>query len=160
MDKKLEFEVEIVDFPETKIAVIDHRGAPCLLGNTIRKFIDWRKLNTLPPSKSKTFNLVYDDPNVTAAEGYRFGIACSVDREIEPNNSEVVSGVIPAGRCAVVRHIGSDDFIGAIVSYLYSKWIVDADADVRRFPLFFERVSFFPEVSEAEMITDIYLPIE
>ena len=32
--------------------------------------------------------------------------------------------------------------------------------EVRDFPIFFERVSFFPEVPENELVTDIYLPIE
>ena len=68
--------------------------------------------------------------------------------------------VIPAGKCAVVRHIGSDDSIGLAVQYLYGEWLNHSDFEIRDFPLFFERVSFFPEVSENEMITDVYLPIE
>ena len=68
--------------------------------------------------------------------------------------------VIPAGKCAVVRHIGSDDTIGLTVQYLYSEWLNNSDFEIRDFPIFFERVSFFPEVSENEMITDVYLPIE
>ncbi len=56
-------QVELVHYPATPIAVLQHRGAPNLLGNSIAQFIRWRKENALPPCKSKTFNLIYDDPN-------------------------------------------------------------------------------------------------
>ncbi|SFR42068.1 DNA gyrase inhibitor GyrI [Pseudidiomarina maritima] len=160
MSSDTNFDVEVKTFPETLIAVMEHRGAPNLVGHSIQKFIEWRKLNQLPPSKSKTFNLVYDDPNVTAPEDYRFDIACSVDTPIAANDFGIVNKVIPAGRCAVVRHIGSDDSIGEIVNFLYTTWLSNAGAELRDFPIYFERVSFFPDVPENEMITDIYLPIE
>ncbi|WP_417440235.1 AraC family transcriptional regulator [Idiomarina abyssalis] len=160
MDNGTKFNVDIKAFPETLIAVMEHRGSPSLLGSSLQKFIEWRKLNHLPPSKSKTFNLVYDDPNVTAPDDYRLDIACSVDKPVAANDYGIVNKVIPAGRCAVVRHIGSDDSIGVIVSFLYTQWLPKSEVEVRDFPIYFERVSFFPDVPENEMITDIYLPIE
>jgi AraC family transcriptional regulator len=160
MSHNVNFDVKIVDFSETLIASMEHRAPPNLIGNTIKKFIEWRKSNRLPPSKSKTFNLVYDDPNITAPENYRFDLCCSIDEEIEENSHGVVNKVIPAGKCAVVRHIGSDDSIGLAVQYIYSDWLNNSNFEIRDFPIFFERVSFFPEVSESEMITDVYLPIE
>jgi len=159
MNEKTDFNVELIDFPETSVAVMQHRGAPHHLGNTIQQFIAWRKMNHLPPGKSRTFNLVYDDPATIAPENFRFDLCCSVECDIDPNDEHVVSGKIPAGKCAVVRHVGSDDAIGEAVNYLYSTWLLNSDFEVRDFPIFFERVSFFPDVPEKEMITDIYLPI-
>jgi AraC family transcriptional regulator len=160
MSNNVNSDVNIVDFPKTLIATIEHRAPPNLLGHTIKKFIEWRKINRLPPSKSKTFNLVYDDPNITLPENYRFDVCCSIEHMIEENTHGIVNKVIPAGKCAVLRHIGSDDSIGLVVQYLYSEWLNNADWEIRDFPIFFERVSFFPEVSENEMVTDVYLPIE
>ncbi|MFC3094455.1 helix-turn-helix domain-containing protein [Alteromonas sediminis] len=160
MNENSDFKVKLIDFPETLLAVMEHRGAPNLLGKTIQKFIAWRKISHLPPNKSKTFNLIYDDPAVTGPENFRFDVCCSVDNGVEPNDFGIVSKTIPKGRCAVVRHIGSDESIGVVVNFLYSKWLLDSDFEVRDFPIFFERVSFFPEVPENEMITDIYLPID
>jgi len=159
MNNKATFNVEIVDFPETSIAVIEHRAAPNLLGNTIQKFIAWRKLNALPPTKSKTFNLIYDDPNTTAANEYRFDLCCEVNQDVKENEHGVINKKIPAGKCALIRHIGSDDSIGVAVNYLYSNWLLTCDYEIRDYPMFFERVSFFPEVAEKDMITDIYLPL-
>lgn len=159
MSENTDFKVMVINFPETSIAVMEHRGAPYLLGATIQKFIEWRKINHLPPAKSKTFNLVYDDPAVTGPENFRFDLCCTIEHAIEPNDYGVVKKVIPAGKCAVIRYVGSDDSIGVAVNFLYSKWLLNSDFEVRNFPIFFERISLFPEVPENEMITDIYLPI-
>lgn len=160
VNNNVEFNVKIVDFPETLLAVLEHRGTPALLGKTIQKFISWRKENNLPPNKSRTFNLVYDDPNIVRPEEYKFGICCSVNNAIEVNEYGVINQKIPKGKCAVIRHIGSDDTVGVAVNFLYSQWLLKSNYQLRNFPIFFERVSFFPEVSENEMITDIYLPVE
>jgi AraC family transcriptional regulator len=160
MNNNVNVETKIVDFPKTLIATMEHRAAPNLIGMTIKKFIEWRKENKLPPSKSRTFNLVYDDPNITVPENYRFDVCCSIDHAIEENTYGIVNKVIPAGKCAVIRHIGSDDSIGLAVHYLYAEWLNNSNFEVRDFPIFFERVSFFPEVPENEMITDVYLPIK
>lgn len=154
------FNVKLVDFPEILIAIMEHKGSPALLSYTIQRFIEWRKEHHLPPNKSRTFNLIYDDPSTVATDDYRFDIGCSIDRKIEKyKHTDIVNKTIPAGQCAVIRHIGSDDCIENAVRYLYSEWLPESQYEIRDFPLFFERVSFFPEVSEKDMVTDIYLPV-
>ncbi len=152
--------VSIVDFPETLIATMEHRGDPNRLGQTIQKFIEWRKQKRLPPGKSKTFNLLYDDPNHTVAEDFRLDLGCSIDKRLAENPHGMVNKLIPAGKCAVIRHIGSDDFLSSAIEYLYSEWLTESEFEVRDFPLFLERVQLYPEVAENQAVTDIYLPIK
>ena len=66
---------------------------------------------------------------------------------------------IAGGRCAVLRHLGSDDMLGESVRYLYSEWLPRSGEELRDSPLFFQRVHFFPDVPEHEAITDIFLPL-
>ncbi|NDV93034.1 helix-turn-helix domain-containing protein [Alteromonas sp. 345S023] len=160
MSDNMDYTVQTVTFPHTPIAVMVHKGAMQRLGITIQKFIAWRKANQLPPNKSQTFNLLYDDPTATPADEFRLGLACSLPRSIDTNDTDVTVDSIPAGLCAKIRHVGSDDTIGLAVNYLYGEWLSQSDFELRDFPLFFERVRFFPEVLESEMITDIYLPIQ
>ena len=154
-----QFRVETVSFDNTALAVLEHRGAPAQQGSTLQNFIAWRKANHTPPGKSRTFNLVYHDPATVAPEDYRFDIACTANGPISPNPQGVNAKTIPGGLCAMIRHIGNEDSLGDAVCFLYTQWLPASGYQVRDFPLFFERVRFFPEVPEAEMITDIYLPI-
>jgi len=157
-DNKIE--VNIKNIEAIKIAVLEHRGAPELLGQTIRKFIAWRKENKLPPSISRTFNLVYDDPAMVTADQYRFDLCAEIKSELQENDFGIISKLIPSGRCAVIRHIGSDENMADAIQYLYGEWLEENNEELRDFPLSFERVTFFPDVPEHKMITDIYLPIK
>jgi AraC family transcriptional regulator len=152
-------QIRVVDFPATRVAVLEHRGDPRRLGASIRRFIEWRKANRLPPRISATFNIAYDDPGQTPPADFRFDLCAATERDIEPNDAGIVVKTIPAGRCAVIRHIGSDDHLATTVAYLYSEWLPGSGEEPRDFPLYFERVSFFPDVPEHEATTDIYLPI-
>jgi AraC family transcriptional regulator len=155
-----DLEVTIKEIATIQIAVLEHRGAPELLGHSIRKFISWRKENKLPPSKSRTFNLVYDDPTTVPSEEYRFDLCAAIKEEVQTNDDGVITKSIPSGRCAVIRHIGTDENMAGAIHFLYSDWLKQNHQELRDFPLFFERVSFFPDVAEHEVITDIYLPIK
>jgi len=155
-----EFEVNIKHIGTVNIAVFEHRGAPERLGHSIQQFITWRKENKLPPSGSRTFNIVYDNPAFVASEDYRFDLCAEISQQVKENTYGVVAKAIPSGRCAVIRHIGTDQEMSHAIHYLYTNWLKQSNEELRDFPLFFERISFFPEVPEQQMITDIYLPIK
>lgn len=152
-------DIKIVNFPETRLAVLKHRGAPHLVMNSVRKFIAWRKENHLPPKSSATYNILYDDPAQTPPADYRFDICAATKKDIAPNIYGVEAGRIAAGRCAVLRHIGSDDGLEVAIRILYEHWLPESGCEVRDAPLFLQRVSFFPDVAESEAIMDIFLPL-
>jgi AraC family transcriptional regulator len=141
------------------VAALEHHGEPQRLGVSIRKFIEWRKQNGLPPTSHATFNLAYCNPVETDPEDFRFDICVATDGEVKENAQGVVPKTIPGGRCAVLRHVGSDDLLGAAAAYLYSTWLPESGEELRDFPLFFQRVKFFPDVPEHEAITDVFLPL-
>ncbi len=151
--------VRVVQFPATRLAVLEHRGSPMRLGDSIRNFINWRRANKLPPSLSATFNFIYNDPDETPPEEFRFGLGAGTDKPVEANDAGVAAFTIPSGRCAVLRHVGSDDQLGRSILHLYSNWLPGSGEELRDFPLFMQRLTFFPDVPDSEAITDIYLPL-
>lgn len=153
-------DVRVMDVAAIPLAVLEHRGDPRLIGDSIRTFIEWRKQNHLPPSKNATFNLLYDDPNEVEPADYRFDLCVATHQEIGDNPFGIVRKTIPAGRCAVLRHIGSDDTLGQSIAYLYAEWLPQSGEEPRSFPLYLQRVRFFPDVPEHEAIVDIFLPIQ
>ena len=113
-------DVKIVDFAETKVAALEHRGPPELVNDSARKFIEWRKEAKLSPKeKYRTFGIAYDNPDTTEPHAFRFDLCGEVSAEVPPNPRGVVTKVIPGGRCAVARHLGSHDRIGECAYYLY-----------------------------------------
>ncbi|XQW85653.1 AraC family transcriptional regulator [Thalassotalea piscium] len=153
--------VEIIDFAAQPVALLTHKGAHNTLLNTAANFIAWRKSSGLSPVKtSKTFGIPYSDPAITPDDEFRFDFAGSVEQTIPDNRYGVRNGEIPAGRCAVVRHLGSHDKISDSVYYLYQQWLANNNEDVRDFPCFFHYLNLIHQVDECDLITDIYLPIK
>lgn len=151
-------DVEIVDFPETRVASLRHRGPAARLGDSLRRFIAWRRENGLPPQRAATFNIVHEGPDVPPGEG-GYELCVAITRPVAPNDAGIVESSIPAGRCARLRHTGSDDTLPQSVDYLYATWLPASGEELRDFPLFFQRVRFFPEVPESEAVTDVFLPL-
>jgi len=152
--------IEIVDFLETKIAVLEHREDSDLLNYSVSRFIEWRiQSKRSPVTSSNTYGIAYDDPETTDPEHFRFDICGSVNSTVPQNSQGVINKVIPAGRCALARHIGPHEHIGTKVRFLYREWLPGSGEDLRDFPSFFHYINLFPEVEEHELITDIYLPL-
>ena len=151
--------VQIVAFPETRVAALEYRGDPIRIGDAIRQFVRWRKQHGLSPKVSSTFNVFYVDTEATPAEEFRMDLCVSTVHPVEPNEIGVVSKDIPGGRCALLRHVGSDETLDAAIRYLYAQWLPASGEELRDYPLFVQRISFFPDVPEHEAVTDIFLPL-
>lgn len=146
-------DVNIIDVPETPVAVLQHRGNPALVGETIQKFIGWRRAVGLSAASSATYNVFHSDSDITPPDEFRLDICAATDRKIEMNEQGVEADVLPAGRCAVLRAIGAENVEPAI------EFLPASGEAVRDFPLYCQRVSFVPTVPEHEAIPDIFLPL-
>jgi AraC family transcriptional regulator len=152
--------VKIVIFPETRVAALEHRGAPALIDSvSVPRFVAWRKANRLTRELSATFNVLHDDPDTAPRDTYRFDLCAATDGPVDPNPFGVVAKTIPGGRCAVLRHHGSDATLGAALAYLCTTWLPASGERRRDYPLFLQRVSFGPGVPEDRMVTDLFLPL-
>lgn len=152
-------ELRIVRAEAVPVALLAHRGDPRLVGDSVRSFIAWRRQNGLPPARSATYNILHDDPGQVRPEDYRLDIAAAVPGEVAANPFGVTGSTLPGGRCAVLRHIGSDDGLGRRIHSLYSEWLPCSGEEPRDFPVYLQRVEFFPDVAESEAVTDIFLPL-
>lgn len=152
-------DVEIVDFPETKIAVIEHCGAPEKEYESVRKLIAWRMANKLPPSQlHKSYGIHYNDPNKVSPSEYRVDLAVSVQDDISANSFGVVNKIIPALKCAKIRHLGSRENVTS-ARYLRGEWLESSGEQLADFPVFFHYVNVGPDIQTTDMITDVYLPL-
>lgn len=151
-------DVQIIEFPETKVAAIEHHGAPHLEYETVRKLVEWRMANRLDRERHRSYGVHYNDPRTTRPADYRVDFCVSVEQDVAPNPQGVVTKYIPGGRCAVARHHGSRENVAAAF-YLHDVWLPESGEIPGDFPIFFHYVNVGPNVQEHEMITDVYLPL-
>ena len=152
--------VEIVNFNGENVAVLEHKGSPRLINQSVSIFIQWRKSSGLSPvDKSNSYGVPYSDPATTADEDFRFDICGEVSAEVPDNPQGVINKVIPAGRCAKIRHLGSHEKMDDKIRMMYQQWLPKSGEELRDFPVFFHYINLFPQVDEHQLITDIYLPL-
>lgn len=153
-------EVRIVDFTATRVATLEHRGDPARLDDSVQKFVQWRKQQGLLPATSATFNILYDKLPSSEPDTFRFDLCAATDGEVAANEFGVVAKTIPAGKCAVLRHVGTEAGLGETLYCLYAQWLPESGAELRDFPVFFQRVSFGPQIPANEAVTDVFLPLK
>jgi AraC family transcriptional regulator len=152
-------DVAIRDFPATPVALMEHRGDPARVYETVQRFIIWRRANGLRPNGSATFSVFHSDPRTTPPDDFRLDLCAAIDRPIAANAEGVEAGLIPAGRCAVLRVIGDSENLEPPALFLYRDWLPASGEEVRDFPLFCQRIRFYPDVPEHETVTDLFLPL-
>jgi AraC family transcriptional regulator len=154
-------QVRIVNVDPVTVAVMEHRGAPALLNESVQRFIAWRKKSGLSPiASSQTYGIAYDDPATTPEKDFRFDICGSVPTPVPPNSHGIVTKSIPGGRCAVVRHEGSPDHIAGSVYHLYRNWLPRSGEEPRDFPVYFHYLNLKTDTPEHELLTDVHLPLK
>jgi AraC family transcriptional regulator len=153
-------DVEIVEFPETKVAAIEHFGSPALEHETVRKLVAWKiETRLLDASKYRSYGVHYTDPRVTPAFQHHVDFCISVEEDVGPNRFGITNKKIPRARCARARDVGSRNNNKAAV-YLGDIWLPQSAEALGNFPIFFHYVNVGPGVREEEMITDVYLPLK
>ncbi|MBV1789425.1 AraC family transcriptional regulator [Marinobacterium sp. D7] len=160
-ERRRDMDVDIIDFEETRVAVLEHRGSPVLVNDSVKVFIDWRKSTGLSPvASSDSFGIAYDDPNTTEPEQFRFDLCGEVAEPIPENPQGLINKVIPAGRCARLRHVGPHMGLGECAYYLYRQWLPESGEELRDFPLFFLYHNLITDTPEHELVTDLLLPLK
>ncbi|MEH3040124.1 MAG: AraC family transcriptional regulator [Sphingomonas paucimobilis] len=152
------YDVTLREFPDTPVACLSHEGDMASIGDSIRRFIKWRRANRLPPSDSATFNVFHNDPHDARSGPVRIDLCAATDREF-PAEDGITMGLIPGGRCAVIRITGHADDLEAPALHLYRDWLPASGEELRDFPLFCQRVRFAPHVAEHDAVTDLFLPL-
>lgn len=153
-------DVTIRDVAPTPVAIMEHRGDPATIGATIQRFIAWRKATGLSPKVSPTFNVFHSDPRTTPPAEYRMDLCVGTDRSIEAHGERIEASTIPGGRCAVLRVVGNTDNLEPAALYLYRDWLPASGEEARDFPLYCQRIAFFPEVPEHEAVAELFLPLK
>jgi AraC family transcriptional regulator len=151
--------VKIIVAPPIAVALMEHRGDSRQLGGTIQRFIAWRRAAGLNPKISATYT-IFHDPQPAEPDDFHVDLCAATDRTIAADGQGVKPSLIPGGRCAMLRIVGSSEDLGSAASYLYREWLPESGEEARDFPLYCQRVTFFPDVPEHESVTDLFLPLK
>lgn len=155
-------DVAIREVAPTPVAMLEHRGDRATLGDTIQRFIAWRKAAGLSPETSPTFMVFRSERTPADSADYSMDLCVATDQPIEPNDLQVKAGAIPGGRCAVLRAAnGASNNLEPEVLYLYRDWLPASGEEARDFPIYSKRwLSLLPEVAIHTPVAELFLPLK
>ena len=150
--------VAIKNINARRLAVLEHRGDPKFVGNSVNKLINWAKAQpiSLKPKPGEAFGFGYDDPKITPAAEFRFDLGITIPEQLVLKG-EVIEKRLPAGRYAVAMHKGSHDNMGDTVYALYRDWLPSSGEELADLPCIFCYYNFEHEVAETELLTECWL---
>lgn len=154
-------DVTIREMPPTPVAILEHRGDRATLGTTIERFIAWRKAAGLSPENSPTFNIFRSERIPANPADYSMDLCVGTNLAIEPNEVGMKPGMIPGGRCAVLRVVHDTHNLEPAALYLYREWLPESGEEARDFPLYCRRqLSFFPQAQVHDVSVELFLPLK
>lgn len=153
-----DMKVDIKNINKIRLAVIEHRGDPKLVGESVNKLISWAKAQSisLKPKPGEAFGIAYDDPNITLASEFRFDLGIKVPENLKLDGV-VIEKYLPSGRYAIAMHKGSHANMGDTVYPLYREWLPNSGEQLGDFPCVFCYFNFEHEVAETELLTECWL---
>lgn len=77
--------VNIKKMSARRLAVLEHRGDPKLIGESVSKLIKWAKSQpvSVKPKAGEAFAFAYDDPSITPASEFRFDLGITVPEQLK-----------------------------------------------------------------------------
>ncbi|THF58560.1 AraC family transcriptional regulator [Ollibium composti] len=155
-------DVTIRDVPPTPVAIMEHRGDRATLGATIERFKAWCKAASLSPETGRSSFMVFRSERCPANPAdYSMDLCVGTDQPIEVNDEGMKAGVIPGGRCAVLRYPGNTNNLEPAALYLYRDWLPDSGEEARDFPIYCQRrLSPIAEMPAHEVVVELFLPLK
>ena len=154
-------DVTIREVPPTPVAVIEHRGDRATLNDTIERFIRWRKAAGLSPETSPTFNIFRSERTPANPDDYAMDLCVGTDRAIDADDPVMKPGVIPGGRCAVLRVEAASHNLEPAALFLYRDWLPASGEEARDFPIYCQRyIRFSPETAGHGAVAELFLPLK
>ena len=86
---------------------------------------------------------------------------CQIHVTSRQEFAPVKAGVIPDGRCAVLRYPGNTNNLEPAALYLYRDWLPASGEEARDFPIYSRRqLSAIPEAGMHEPVVEVFLPLK
>jgi len=154
-------DVTIRDVPAMPVAILEHRGDRAGLPDSIQCFTAWRKAAGLSPETSPTITVFRSERTPAIPADYSMDICVATDQPVAADDARMKAGVIPGGRCAVLRVDGTSHNLEPAALYLYRDWLPASGEEARDFPIYCQRqLSLLPDAPAHIVVAELFLPLK
>jgi AraC family transcriptional regulator len=151
--------VEIKSLQPMRVAFMRHVGSYDQVGATWDRLLMILGKEGWLGGQNLFIGLCHDDPAVTPTDKVRYDACVTVDPDFRPTG-EVSVQIIAGGDYAVMTHFGPYDKLGESYARLLGQWLPRSGRTLRVTPCFDVYLNSPESTEPADLITDIYAPLE
>jgi AraC family transcriptional regulator len=153
------YTVDIRHVPAVALAGLPHGGSYMRIGKAFETTFTHMAAQGLLREDTRWLAVYYDDPAAVPEAQLRSWAGLSVpavDSAAAPLQPMVLGGCT----CAVLRHRGPYATMGAAYQWLYGQWLVQSGHAALDQPVFEEYLNNPRDTTPADLLTNIYLPLQ
>ncbi len=153
------YPVEITTIEEIDVSGLAHQGSYMNIGMKFEKLFGTLGAKNLLQADTRVLAIYYDNP-ATVAEAELRSFACA---NISGGDAEALgmeTKTIAAGKYAVLQYKGPYPEIAPAYEWLYGHWLPESTHEAADQPAFEEYLNNPREVAPADLLTNIYLPLQ
>ncbi len=141
------------------IRIIAKYGEPFAFETAWEKLWKHAKKKGVLNGRNEYIGLSFDDPNITKPDQCRFYACISTDKNVSADG-KFGKQSIQAGKFAVFTLMGSYDGLQELYDSIYYNWLPSSSEKLRDTMPFEKYINDPASVPEAEILTEVYIPIE
>lgn len=150
-------EVEIVERDRTLVVALRHRGEYLGLAQTYGQVFGWAHQSGLIAGLKGIYGVPLDDPESVPAPDLRYEACLALGDVSAPSPFHILA--LPSGETARWRHIGSYAGLDQAMQHLIEEWLLPSGREPADHPIYSQFLNDPADTPEAELITDLYLPL-
>jgi AraC family transcriptional regulator len=156
---KLQREVRILEVAPMTGVYVEHRGSYLMISRAFDKVFRWAQAHDLMNHLTAVVGVYNDDPFSIPEAQLRSRACLMFDHEVQldPTVNRIE---IPAGPCAVLRHRGPYADMRLAYQWLYGEWLPKSGREVANIPVFEVYLNHPRDTAPADLLVDIYLPLQ
>jgi AraC family transcriptional regulator len=151
--------VRIETVSPRRVAFLRHVGPYREVGPTFGKLMAWAGPRGLLGPGTMVMGVAHDDPEVTAPDKLRYDACITVNNGFTPQG-EVGVQEIGGGEYAITTHRGPYDLVNETIARLCGEWLPTSGREARSAPCLGVFLNSPQNAAPADLLTDVYLPLE
>ncbi len=157
---ELTMKVSITKQPARRIAFIRHVGSYHNMGTVFGQLCAWAGAKGLLGANCQMVGVYHDDPDVTPPEKLRGDAALIVGDDVQVDDGPVQIGELAGGEYAVAVHKGPYARLIDSYRWLYGHWLASSGREPADAPCFEKYLNNPQTTPEAELLTEISIPLK
>ena len=155
----LNMQIQIKTIPPMRVAFMRHIGPYSEVGATWDKLLTWLGKEGLLGGDAQFVGICHDDPDVTPQSKIRYDACVTVDDQFNPTG-EIGVQAITGGEYAVTTHLGPYNKLGDTYAKIMGQWLPRSGRELRSTPCFEIYLNDPQSTEPADLLTDIYIPLQ